>query len=47
MNPISQHCYLVWERHDLKGLREYVRLFGKIRVRVCVPRQIWPEPTIG
>lgn len=44
---ISHHCWMVWSRFDPKGLAEFVRLHGKIRVRVPVERQVKPEPTIG
>ena len=44
---ISQNCYIVWERYDRDGLLAFIRTHGKIRVRVPVKRQKWPEPTVG
>lgn len=44
---ISQTCWNVWNRFDPNGLAEFVRVNGKIRVRVPVPRQRWPNRTMG
>jgi hypothetical protein len=44
---ISHHCFMVWARHDPAGLRALIEQRGPIRVRVPVPRQKWPPPTVG
>jgi len=44
---VSQQCYVLWERHDPESLRVFIEQHGKIRVRVAVPRQKWPEPLVG
>lgn len=44
---ISFQCWVIWSRFDPAGLAEFVRVNGKIRVRVPVPRQHWPEALIG
>jgi hypothetical protein len=44
---MSHNCFQKWVRHDRAGLEKFAALNGKLRVRVPVPRQRWPEPTVG
>lgn len=44
--PMSQQCFLIWQRYDLDGLLAFIRRHGRLRVRVPVPRQRWPEPQV-
>lgn len=43
---ISQNAFVRWERYDPDTLAEYVKRFGRIRVRVQVPRQVRREGTL-
>lgn len=44
---VSQACWLAWARTDRAGLESFCQRHGKLRVRVAVERQRWPEGTMA